>query len=82
MRSKSLAHTDASRGVAPATRALPEVARRTMRVLVMLVPDVTEKVDLVCAGEERGSDRMHGCVAPPLFWKSPGKGGGKDNNQD
>ena len=48
----------------------------------MLVPDVTEKVDLVRAGEERGSDRMHGCVAPPLFWKSPGKGGGKDNNQD
>jgi hypothetical protein len=73
-------HTDASNGVARATRALPEVARRTMRVLVMLIPDVAEKVNLVRAGEERGSDRMNGCVAPPLFWQSPRKGGGGDNN--
>jgi len=36
----------------------------------MLVPDLTEKVDLVRAGEERCADRMHGRVAPPLVVKA------------
>lgn len=42
-------HTDAIRRVARAPRALPEVAGGTMHILVMLVPDVAEKVDAVRA---------------------------------
>ena len=46
----------------------------------MLVSDVAEIVDLVRAGEERGSDRMHGCVAPPLFLEITQEGRGNIND--
>jgi len=38
-----------------------------MRILVMRIPDLVEKVDTFRAGEERRADRVYVRVAPTLF---------------
>lgn len=52
------------------TRALPALPRarpaRTVRIGVMLVPDVVPEVYLVFAREEAYANRVDGRVAPPL----------------
>ena len=42
------------------------LALRTVRVRVVLVPDLVEEVDLLLALEQRGRDAVHRCVAPAL----------------
>lgn len=65
-----LLHTEAVHWVARAPPALPELfLRGAMCVRSMLVPDLAEKLDAIRAGEERRSNRMHGRVAPALFFK-------------
>ena len=61
--------TDVVRGVrvARAPAASPKIAGRTMRILVMRIPDLVEKVDTFRAREERRPDRVYVRVAPTLF---------------
>jgi hypothetical protein len=60
-------HTKVAPAVARTPAALPEgVVRGTMRERGVLIPDIAEHVDAVCAREKRHADRMHGCVAPAL----------------
>jgi len=60
-------HTETVRRVARASAALPNVfIGRAVRVWIMLVPDLAEKVDLIPAREERRRDRVDGCIAPTL----------------
>jgi hypothetical protein len=37
----------------------------------MLVPDLAEKVDAIRSREERRGDRVHGRVAPTLYYINP-----------
>jgi hypothetical protein len=65
----SLVRTDAALGVrvARAPAAAPKIASGTMRILVMRIPDLVEKVDTFRAGKERRTNRVHVGIAPTLF---------------
>ena len=59
--------TKATVGVARAVALLPQArAFRTVRVRVVLVPDIVEEVDLLFLREERGADAVHGRISPSL----------------
>ena len=68
-------HTKTVRRVARAPAALPIVLiGRAVRVWIMLIPDLTEKVDAIPAREERGRDRVDGCITPTLsFVRTPSR---------
>jgi len=59
--------TETVRRVARAPAALPNVFfGRAVRVWIMLVPDLAEKVDLIPAREECRRDRVDGRITPTL----------------
>ena len=64
-----LSRTDVVRRVrvARAPPASPRIAGRAMRILVMRIADLVEKVDTFRAREECRTDRVHVRIAPALF---------------
>jgi hypothetical protein len=66
--------TEAPPRIAPTLAALPHPGvLGTVRVRVVLVPDLLEEMDLVPRSEDPRGDAVHGRVAPALKGKSVSK---------
>jgi hypothetical protein len=45
----------------------PEVIQGTVRIAIVFVADLAEKMDAVRASEKCCCNRVYGCIAPALF---------------